>query len=94
MTKPTRFGEGLQRARVEQEVLSRLLDSGAICLWAGANAPSGFLKLDGSAVSRLQYPALFAILGVTYGAGDSVTTFALPDWSADAPSGGMFIMRI
>jgi microcystin-dependent protein len=34
---------------------------------------------DGSAVSRLLYPELFALLGTTYGAGDGSTTFNLPD---------------
>ena len=30
-------------------------------------------------VSRATYPALFAAIGTTFGAGDSVTTFGLPD---------------
>ncbi len=41
--------------------------------------PAGWLAEDGSAVSRAQYPALFAAIGTTYGAGDGSTTFNLPD---------------
>ena len=33
----------------------------------------------GSAVSRTQYPALFAAIGTTFGVGDGRTTFNLPD---------------
>lgn len=40
---------------------------------------AGFLLCDGSAVSRSTYAALFAVIGVVYGAGDSSTTFNLPD---------------
>lgn len=94
LAKPTRFGEGPQRVRVEQEVLSRLFDTGFIMLWAASAPPSGFVELDGSVVSRLQYQGLFALFGESYGGGDGVTTFQLPDWSADAPSGGMYIVRV
>lgn len=38
-----------------------------------------YLFADGRAVSRTQYPDLFAKIGVTYGAGDGRTTFNLPD---------------
>lgn len=45
----------------------------------GATAPEGWLFADGSAVSRADYAELFAVIGTTYGAGDGVTTFNLPD---------------
>jgi microcystin-dependent protein len=41
--------------------------------------PSGWLRADGSLVSRTTYAALFTAIGTTYGAGDGATTFALPD---------------
>lgn len=53
--------------------------TGTIVPWSTATAPTGFLKCDGSAVSRTTYAALFAVIGTTYGAGDGSTTFALPD---------------
>lgn len=40
---------------------------------------SGWLTCDGSLVSRTTYAALFAAIGIAYGAGDGSTTFKLPD---------------
>lgn len=53
--------------------------AGMIFPYAGESAPAGYLMCDGSAVSRTQYPALFAAIGTKYGAGDGSTTFNLPD---------------
>jgi microcystin-dependent protein/Tfp pilus assembly protein PilE len=44
-------------------------------------APDGYLLEDGSAVSRTTYADLFALIGITYGAGNGSTTFNLPDSS-------------
>ena len=55
------------------------LPSGAVMYFAMQSAPTGWLKADGSAVSRTQYPALFAAIGTTFGVGDGRTTFNLPD---------------
>jgi microcystin-dependent protein len=54
--------------------------SGTIQMWPTASAPSGYLLCDGSAVSRTTYSALFAVIGTTFGAGDTTTTFNLPDY--------------
>jgi len=55
--------------------------------------PAGFLKADGSAVSRTTYANLFTAIGTTYGSGDGSTTFNLPAsvfntglWTYDATS--------
>ncbi len=53
--------------------------SGQIAFFAGRNAPAGWLKANGAAVSRTAYAALFAAIGTTYGAGNGSTTFKLPD---------------
>lgn len=42
-------------------------------------APSGWLPCDGRTVLRTQYPDLFAAIGTTWGAGDNMTTFQLPE---------------
>ena len=55
------------------------MPSGAVMYFAMQAAPTGWLKADGSAVSRTQYPALFAAIGTTFGVGDGRTTFNLPD---------------
>ncbi len=41
--------------------------------------PTGFLRADGSAVSRTSYADLFSLIGTTYGTGDGSTTFNLPN---------------
>jgi microcystin-dependent protein len=63
-------------------VQQSLLPAGAVQAFAMNSAPAGWLAADGSAVLRSGssgYPALFAAIGTTYGAGDGSTTFALPD---------------
>ena len=52
---------------------------GSIMAYGGSTAPAGWLKCDGSAVSRTTYSALFAIIGTTYGTGNGSTTFNLPN---------------
>jgi microcystin-dependent protein len=61
--------------------------TGEITAYAGSVAPSGWLVCDGSAVSRTVYAALFAVVGVAYGAGDGSTTFNLPDVADRFPVG-------
>lgn len=60
--------------------LAPQLPVGSIIVRATANPPSGTLLCDGLAVPRLLYAALFAEIGVTWGPGDGVTTFNLPDF--------------
>jgi microcystin-dependent protein len=70
-----------------QQIISALQPPGAILPYAGATAPSGFLLCDGSAVSRTEYAALFAVCGTTFGAGDGSTTFNVPDLRGRVPVG-------
>jgi microcystin-dependent protein len=53
--------------------------AGEVQFFAGSTAPPGFLKANGAVVARLAYSELFAAIGTTYGAGDGVNTFSLPD---------------
>jgi microcystin-dependent protein len=53
--------------------------AGVIAMYGGSSAPAGWLLCDGSAVSRVTYADLFTAIGTAYGAGDGVTTFAVPD---------------
>lgn len=52
---------------------------GFVMPFAGITPPSGWLKANGVAVSRTTYSALFGAIGTTYGVGDGITTFGLPD---------------
>jgi microcystin-dependent protein len=62
---------------------------GEVRLWAGRydQPPPGWLVCDGAIVPRSAYPALFAVIGTMYGAGDGRTTFALPDFRNRTPMG-------
>lgn len=57
----------------------QVTDAGLVSYFAATAAPSGWIKANGAAVSRATYAALFAAIGTTYGAGDGLTTFNLPD---------------
>jgi microcystin-dependent protein len=46
---------------------------------AAAVIPAGWLLCDGAAKSRATYAALFGVIGTTWGPGDGVSTFNLPD---------------
>lgn len=53
--------------------------TGNISMYGAAAAPTGYILCDGSAVSRATYATLFGVIGTTYGTGDGVTTFNVPD---------------
>lgn len=53
----------------------------------GSSALPRTLICDGSAISRVTYPALFAAIGTTYGAGDGSTTFNVPNLQGVFPRG-------
>ena len=53
--------------------------TGAVIYHAANTPPSGYIKADGSAVSRSTYATLFLVIGTTYGVGDGSSTFNVPD---------------
>lgn len=76
--------ESKSTSRNNLDVFSRsetrqMAPPGLISYFARNSAPSGWLKANGSAVSRSVYSDLFAVMGVTFGVGDGVNTFNLPD---------------
>jgi microcystin-dependent protein len=64
-----------------------LIPSGSIQMWPTATAPANWKLCDGSAISRTTYAVLFQLIGVTFGAGDSSTTFNLPNYTNRMPYG-------
>lgn len=53
---------------------------GTMWTYAGSTAPNpSWLLCQGQAISRTTYAALYGIIGTTYGAGDGVSTFNIPD---------------
>lgn len=57
------------------------LPIGTIVDYGGETAPNGWLKCDGTAVSRTDYTDLYAAFGTYFGSGNGTTTFNLPDIS-------------
>lgn len=57
---------------------------GEIRMFAGTFAPAGWLLCDGSLQSINENPALFQLIGTTYG-GDGMNTFAVPDLRGRLP---------
>ena len=56
--------------------------TGAVIDYAGTGTPSGgYLLCDGAAVSRATYSDLFTAIGTTWGIGDGVNTFNLPNFN-------------
>jgi microcystin-dependent protein len=52
---------------------------GTIVAFAGTAVPEGWLLCDGSAVSRTSYAILFGAVGISFGGGDGIASFNLPD---------------
>ena len=69
-----------------QDIVNRS-EVGAIKPWTKATAPDGYILCDGAAVSRTTFADLFAVVGTTYGAGDSSTTFNVPNLQGKMPQG-------
>jgi microcystin-dependent protein len=58
---------------------------GQVVSYAGPTAPAGILPANGQPVSIIQNPALFSVLGTTYG-GNGIATFDLPNLQGRAPT--------
>ena len=69
-----------------QDITNRS-EVGTIKPWPKATAPDGYVLCDGSAISRTTFADLFAVVGTTYGAGDSSTTFNVPNLTGKFPQG-------
>ncbi len=74
-------------------VAEKLTPTGMVAPFVGTTPPTGWLLCDGTAVSRTQYAALFAVMGTSHGSGNGSTTFHLPDYrgrflrGVDGPDG-------
>lgn len=76
---PTTGDHLTNKTYVDAQIAARGFPPGAVSMHAANTAPSGWLECDGTAVSRTTYAALFAVIGTTWGVGDGVTTFNLPN---------------
>jgi microcystin-dependent protein len=74
-------------AKLAQSLINAICPTGMVICFAGPNIPANWAGCDGSQLSRTSYPALFAAIGVYWGAGDGVNTFNLPNFQGRAPVG-------
>lgn len=63
---------------IESDVLNAFA-VGTIVPFASETLPDEYLECDGSPILRATYSTLFSVIGETWGAGDGLTTFNLPD---------------
>ena len=66
--------------------------TGTILLYSGNSLSlpeptDRWLLCNGSAVSRVTYSNLFAVIGITFGSGNALDTFNLPDFRSRFPMG-------
>lgn len=88
-------GSTLEGKTTVQEALVALASSGptlfppgAVTMYAGATAPTGWLFCDGSVVSAADYTDLFAAIGNTHNVGgEAAGSFRLPDLRGRTPIG-------
>jgi len=64
-----------------------LLPAGTILGWGSGRTPAGCLRCDGTAYSRSAYSRLFTEIGTSWGEGDGVTSFNVPDLRRRFPLG-------
>lgn len=85
-TDPIAVAQDIQELAEAIDVqLGATIPVGTIYMWGTGTPPASHLVLAGAVVSRATYPELFALWGTTYGAGDGVNTFGLPNMTACFP---------
>lgn len=72
--------------------VSAIVPSGVISQFAGSIAPTGYLMCTGQSVLVANYPALFAVIGYTYGGSGS--NFTIPNLQGRIPIGAGSITDI
>lgn len=66
---------------------------GTMSLFAMSSIPTGWLRCDGSAVSRTSYADLYSAIGTTYGTGDGSTTFNLPNIAGSGTGSPLYYIK-
>lgn len=85
-TEATNISNLTEEVNAINETLTRAFLVGEIRMYSATVAPKGWLLCDGSAVSRLNYPDLYKVIGTTYG-GNGNPNFNLPDLCGRFPVG-------
>lgn len=95
-----RFGEDEKAHRTNNTALEQFgniaffgfVPVGGVVVYAGTDAPRGWLECNGAAINRRAYKELFSVLSTTYGVGDGSTTFNIPTVAAPG-SFTMYLIR-
>lgn len=74
-----RSGVNENNELINSETKNTGADIGFAKPFGGTVIPPGYLYCDGSEVGRQAYDKLFAAIGTTWGEGDGVETFNIPD---------------
>jgi microcystin-dependent protein len=72
---------------VTQEFINQVIPPGCIMMYGLSSPPAGWIICNGQLLNRTDFANLFAAIGETFGAGDSSTTFAVPDMRDKFPGG-------
>jgi microcystin-dependent protein len=70
---------GRQSSDLRTILVGSIIPPGTIAPFGGGTVPTGWILCDGSAISRTTYSALFDAISTTYGSGDGLSTFTLPN---------------
>jgi microcystin-dependent protein len=70
---------GRTSASLQTTLVGSVIPAGTIAPFGGGTVPDGWLLCNGSTISRLTYSALFLAISTTYGSGDGLSTFTLPN---------------
>jgi microcystin-dependent protein len=62
------------------DVYQHFCPIGSIVAYIMPTSPYGWLICDGSEISRSQFQSLFNVIDTTFGEGDGINTFNLPDY--------------
>lgn len=82
-------GNSITGTYATKNELTKVVPVGVIYPFGGdsSKVPDGYLLCDGRAVSRTQYSALFNVIGTSFGNGDGINTFNVPDLRECVPVG-------
>lgn len=82
-------GNSITGTYATKNELTKVVPVGVIYPFGGSNnkVPAGYLPCDGRPVSRTEYSALFNVIGTSFGNGDTINTFNVPDLRECVPVG-------
>jgi microcystin-dependent protein len=72
---------------IAQSAGNASMPAGSVMAWGGDTAPAGWLLCTGQEISRTEYASLFSAIGTSFGVGDTVATFNVPNLKGRSPFG-------